>query len=182
MVARWVLSGWFAVSAVGGAQAQELFDFDAIPGLPSQPTVQVDLNAALLGFAAAAARVEDPAAADMIEGLENLRVRVYEGLQDARAVGSFIDDASQRLARDGWQRVVMVQDGDERVRVFARTEGTQVNGMTIFVLDATDAVFVSISGRIDPARLGQVAGALGMGEFLGAFTGGARAGVPGIQQ
>lgn len=172
MLAKIVSTGWLALCASGAAFAQEFFDFGAIPGVPSQPTVQVDLNAALIGFAAAAARVSDPAAADMLEGIEGIRVRVYEELDDAGAVGTFIDDSSARLERDGWQRVVLVQEGDEKVRVYAKLDGDQMSGVTIFVLDSTEAVFVSIAGRIDPTQLGQIAGAMGMGDFLGAFTGG----------
>src|SRR5690606_39094205 len=64
----------------GIAAAQGAFDFRAIPGLPADPNVQVDLGPALLGFVAEAARQSDPGAADMIAGLRSISVRVYEEL------------------------------------------------------------------------------------------------------
>lgn len=165
-----IRKGLFAFAALGAcasAAAQGFFDFGQIPGVSEEPSVQVDLNPALLGFVAAAARQGDPAAADIIGGLDGIRVRVYEELQDAAAVGAFVDETSRVLERDGWQRVVYVQDGGDKVRIYAMMDGQQMSGMTVLVTDPSDAVFINIAGRIDPAQLGRVAAAMGFEDMLG---------------
>lgn len=166
------LTAW-ACSA--GALAQGNFDFGNIPGVPDQPNVQIDLDGPLLDFVVTAAAQGDPEAAKVLEGLEGIRVRVYEELRDTVAVNAFVEDTSRALEGDGWQRVVYVQDGGEKVRVYARMEGQQMSGMTVLVVDATDAVFINIDGRIDPAQLGRIAAAMGMTDVLGPLGAGAGA-------
>jgi hypothetical protein len=171
MRARLALVGWIVLGACGNAAAQGYFDFGSIPGVPDQPTVQVDLNAALIGFAASAARVNDPVAAQMLEEIEGIRVRVYERLDNAGQVTAFIGEASERLEAEGWQRVVFVQEDGEMVRVYARMNGQEMNGMTIMVVDSEEAVFVNVAGRIDPEVLGRIAGNMGFADVLTGFTG-----------
>jgi hypothetical protein len=166
-----------AVVACGffsGAAAQGLFQFDSIPGIGSEPHVQIDLGPTMLGFAAEAARQSDPRAADMIAGLRGISVRVYDSISDASAVQSFVDRTSLSLEQGGWERVVFVQDGMDKVRVHALVENNQMVGMTFMVLDSSDAVFINIDGQIDPVQLGRVAAAMGLGDMLGAFFGAAQ--------
>lgn len=170
---KWIV-GLLACMPCAGAVAQGYFDFDSIPGLPDEPTVQVDLNAALLAFAAGAARVNDPATADMLEGIEGIRVRVYETLENVAEVDSFVDNAARELERGGWQRVVYAQEDGEKVRVYVRMDGERIDGMTLMVLDRNEAVFVNVAGRIEPEQLGRLAGAMGFGAILGEFTGAER--------
>lgn len=155
----------------GVVAAQGAFNFGAIPGLPAEPNVQVDLGPALLGFAAEAARQSDPGAGDLIAGLRAISVRVYEEVADLPAVEAFVDDTSSTLEQSGWDRVVFVQDGTDKVRIYARVEGNEMAGMTVMVLDSSDAVFINIDGRINPTQLGRIAGAMGFGDVLGGFLG-----------
>ncbi|HEX6998045.1 MAG TPA: DUF4252 domain-containing protein [Gammaproteobacteria bacterium] len=167
------LAGWLLCAPWAGALAQGFFDFDSVPGLPDAPTVQIDLNGALLAFVSGATRAAgDAETADMLRGLEGVRLRVYESLEDADAVNAFVDDASGRLEREGWQRVVYVQEGGEKVRVYARMEGEQVNGLTLMVVDAAEAVFMNVAGPLDPEQLGRLAGAVGVGDVIGELAGG----------
>ena len=110
----------------------------------------------------------------MLQGLEGVRLRVYESVDDADAVNAFVDDAAGRLEREGWQRVVYVQEGGEKVRVYARTEGQQVNGLTLMVFDGMEAVFMNVAGRLDPEQLGRIAGAMGVGDVIGSLAGAER--------
>lgn len=169
-----VVASGFLSSALA-QQQQSPFRFDSIPGVSAEPHVQIDLGPALLGFAAEAARQSDPSAADMIAGLRGISVRVYDELSDTAAVQSFVDRTSQSLEQSGWERVVFVQDGDEKVRVHALVDDQQVSGMTVMVLSSSEAVFINIDGQIDPAQLGRVAAGMGFGDVLGAIMGAAQA-------
>lgn len=173
MISRILAASLAAFSGAVGAQGY--FDFSQVPGLGEDPHVQIDLNPAMLGFVTAAAQATDPNAAEAIAGIEHVRVRVYEQVEDPAAVLAFIDDSSGRLERDGWQRAVYVQGDQEKVRVYLKFENNRAVGMTVMVVDGGggEAVFINIAGEIDPAKLGQVANAMGMGGMVDGIIGGA---------
>jgi hypothetical protein len=154
--------------AWSAASAQGYFDFGQVPGLASEPKVQIDLNAAMLTFAREAARVAEPEAAAALEGVEGVRVRVYDIVDDARPVLDFIDDVSERLEDQGWQRMVYIQDEDARVRVYVTFNETRISGMTVMVAEEAgdEAVFINLLGEIDPAKIGQAAAALGVTDMI----------------
>ena len=143
MISKSTLAVLTMLGACGVARAQGYFDFDSIPDLPDQPSVQVDINSALLGLAAAAAGGSDPEMAALLAGIEGVRVRVYARLEDAAEVASFMDDASGRLERDGWHRVVYAQDGED------------------------EAAFVNVAGRISAEQLGRIAETIGADDVIG---------------
>jgi hypothetical protein len=147
--------------------AQGYFDFGQVPGIKENPTVQIDLNPAMLGFVNAAANAADPEAAKLLAGIENVRVRVYEDVDDQKAFMRFIDDTSGELERDGWQRVVYVEEDDSKVRIYMKVEDTIASGITVMVADSKDeAVLINIAGRIDPTQLGNLMNSMGQGGVL----------------
>lgn len=179
MIRSTVRFAWALLLAGAGAlgstaHAQEPFDFSRIPGVEAGPKVDINLTPILLGFVAEAARNADPDTASILGGLQRIRVNVYEGIgDDVAALLEFVDSASAALERDGWERVVYVQDGEDRVRVYMKSPEEEapasptVTGLTVMVADSGgDAVFVSIGGNIDPTQLGRIVGAVGMGGML----------------
>lgn len=161
------LAGAAVLAALSGAtHAQGYFDFTQVPGLGDQPTVQIDLTPAMIQFLVGAANETDPNAAAVLEGIENMRVLVYDELEDADAVLEFVDDSSQQLEGDGWQRAVYVQEDDAKVRIYMKFENDMPVGMTVMVVDETEAVFINVAGVIDPAELGALANAVGVGGVL----------------
>lgn len=160
MKSRSMLAVLAMLGACGVARAQGYFDFDSVVNMPEQPSVQVDLNAAMLGIAAAAAGNSDPTVAAVLAAIEGIRVRAYPKLEDARALASFIEAASGRLESDGWERVVYAQDGAENVRVYARMEGDAMNGLTVMALSEDKAALVNIAGLISAEQFGRMAAAM----------------------
>lgn len=152
--------------------AQSTIDFNDIPGIDAAPKVQIDLNQAMLGFIIAAAEGADPTAAEALRGIRNVRLRVYEDVADPEEFLGFIDDTSGSLERDGWQRVVYVEDGSSKVRVYMQfQEDASASGITVMVGDGADAaVLVNIDGLIDPQKLGQVMRQVGAGEFMNSIA------------
>jgi hypothetical protein len=153
--------------AAATASAQGDFLFDEIPGLDMEPSVQIDLNPELMNFFTEAAKGAEGEAAAALEGITNVRVRVYEGISsDIGDLMRFVDDTTTRLERDGWHAVVRVNEGGERVRVYMKpgTDG-MISGLTVMVTDSgsgDEAVFINVAGSIEPARLGRIAAAVGM--------------------
>ena len=165
--------------AAATATAQGDFPFAEIPGLDEEPTIQIDLNPALMNFVTEAAKGAEGEAAAALEGITNVRVRVYEGISDDIGdVIKFVDDTTTRLERDGWDAVVRVNEDGERVRMYMKlgTNGT-VSGLTVMVIDSgggDEAVFINVAGAIEPARLGRIAAAIGMDgmfDFIPAIAG-----------
>jgi hypothetical protein len=160
-------------SSVACAQPQGgYFDFTQVPGLGDKPQVQIDLNSQMLGFLGVATGSTDPDVADAFAGIENIRVLVYETLEDPAAVAAFVEDSSGRLEGAGWQRIVYVEDDGEKVRIYAKLEETRMVGMTVMIVGDGDgeaegegsgeAVFINIAGDIDPAKLGRIANEMGV--------------------
>jgi hypothetical protein len=159
------------------------FVFDEIPGL-GEPNVQIDLDPAMLGLVTEATKPSNPQAADAIASIKGVRVLVYEDIEDhLEAVRTYVDETSRKLERDGWRRTVYIRDGDENVRVYVKlgdpataakpqAAGT-VAGMTVMVIDGdSEAVFINVTGPIDPAELGGIASGFGLGGALDSVGGG----------
>jgi hypothetical protein len=168
---KWIVGGLLAFSS--GAYAQGYFPFDEIPGLDSEPTVQIDLDPELMNMFGAAAKGAQGEVASALAGITNVRVRVYEGIADGAQEGllKFVEDTSRTLERGGWKSVVRVNSEDgERVRIFVKLAAGGANagtfeGLTLMVVDtggADEAVFINVAGLIQPEQLGRIAGMVGV--------------------
>jgi len=155
MLFKKIVVAGLALTAGAAAFAQDYFDFGRIPGVPENAAIQVDLNPAILSLASAGARTANPAAADMLAGIQGVRVRVYTSLEDVDDVTSFLDRASQQLERADWQQVVRVDD-DGHVRVYMKGDDQAVTGLTGMVVHEGKAVFVNIAGTIRPEQVAQL--------------------------
>jgi hypothetical protein len=184
-----LIFGAALLAATATANAQGYFEFGDIPGFKGEPTVQIDLGPAMLAFINGAAKgatiaTDDgnvAAAAAALEGVTNVRVRVYEDITvDPVALQKFVDDSSTALDRAGWERVVRVNEDGEQVHIFMKPNTAagavagSIAGITVMVTDQSgdEAVFINVAGTILPQQLGQIAGAVGMN---GVFNG-----IPGL--
>jgi len=132
----------------------------------------------MLGFFGALTGTTDPELANALAGIQNVRVLVYEMLEDPAAVLAFVEDSSGKLEASGWRRILYVEDEGEKVRIYAKLEGQRMVGMTLMVVgdgdgdgDASssapgEAVFINIAGDIDPAKLGRIASEVGVDGVL----------------
>jgi hypothetical protein len=178
MTIRISLAATALLALCGAARAQNgYFDFGQIPGIDTEPTVQIDLPPSMLGWVSEAAKSSDPEAAKAIESLKGVRVRVYENIGDsAKAVGQFVEDTSRKLESDGWQRTVYIHDGDDKVRIYVKpgapnASQPEIAGCTVMVVDHSDAVFNNVAGPMDPATFGRLMGG-GWGGMLGGILNG----------
>lgn len=176
VASTWLVGGLLALGS--GAHAQGgYFSFDRIPGIDSEPSVEIDLGPEMMRFFGEATKgAQVPSG---LEGITNVRVRVYEGVtQGGEAeVLKFIDDTSRTLERDGWRSVVRVNEDGERVRIFMKIAASGANegsieGLTVMVVDGgNEAVFINVAGAIKPEQLGQVASRFGMEDVFGMVPG-----------
>jgi hypothetical protein len=131
-------------------------DFGELGAIFGEPTVQIAIGESLLSLVGALSAEEDPEAAELFRRLNGVRVNVFE--TDAMAAGAvdFVKDISGQLAGRGWESVVTVNSAEEQVRIFMKLNGDMVDGITVMVLEDTEAVFVNVIGNINPAELERV--------------------------
>ena len=119
-----------------------MFSFDDIPGLEAEPTVEIDLGPDDDAASSAKRRKARRQARRALEGVTNVRVRVYEDIaEDMQSVLKFVDATATKLEGDGWRAVVRVREGGEQVRVYMKpgADGT-LAGVTVMVTEAAAAM------------------------------------------
>ncbi|MEM9531291.1 MAG: DUF4252 domain-containing protein [Pseudomonadota bacterium] len=139
-------------------------DFGDLSGITdAEPTVEISLGPALLGFVSKSLGGEDPELSSTLGKLRSIQVSVFEipeshldkALERTQSIAS-------RLKQDNWESAIRVR-GETSVDMFMKMEGDTVQGMVVMVVDTSgDSVFLNIVGEIDPEQLGDVAGKFGV--------------------
>jgi len=133
------------------------------PAVSGGEFVEVNLGKALIRFAATVAAKEEPELAELLAGIEAVRVNVVTLDESNRdAIQERAGEIARTLAERGWERAVRVQDAGENVHIYARTaEDGAIQGLTIVVAEEKgEAVFVNIVGHILPDQVATVAESL----------------------
>ena len=131
-------------------------DFGELGDIFGEPTVQIAVGSSLLGLVGALSAQEDPETADLFKRLNGVRVSVFENTEVTDEGIAFVKDASSKLSSMGWESVVTVNSADEQVRIFMKINEDMVEGITVMVVEATEAVFVNVIGNLNPAELEKV--------------------------
>ena len=131
-------------------------DFGELGDIFGEPTVQIAVGSSLLSLVGALSAQEDPEAADQFKRLNGVRVNVFENTEITQEGIEFVKDASSKLSSMGWESVVTVNSADEQVRIFMKINEDMVEGITVMVVEATEAVFVNVIGNLTPAELEKV--------------------------
>ena len=123
----------------------------------------------------------EPDVADLIRGLQLIRVNVI-GLDDSNRseMEKRVKKIRSELDDRGWERIVTAQKKDEDIGVYLKTRGADaVEGVVITVIEGNrEAVLINIVGDIKPDKIaeigermggrwqgGAVVGALAVGQF-----------------
>jgi hypothetical protein len=121
--------------------------------------VEVHLQSNLIGMVARLVKQEEPEVADLLRGLQLVRVTVI-GLDDKNReeITARVGKIRGELEAQGWQRVVTVQEKDEDIGVYVKTRGEEaVEGVVVTVIEGQgEAVFVNIVGDLKPEKLALV--------------------------
>jgi len=139
-----------------GNQHPGYVDFDSMPGLGNaDATVDVTLSGWLMGLARVAAKQDE--GLEVLKGIDSIRVRVFD-LDDNADL--FMDDARQimgDLEDRGWEQFAKVNKRHELVFIMVKGDASKLDGITIVAVESGDeAVFVNISGTIDPADIARI--------------------------
>ena len=162
---KWILTAILAglVSLSAAAQIDDLeslpgyVDFGSLDAIYGEPRVMVNIGGPLMKLlSAAAAASEDKEAAAMMQGLEGVRINIYDTAGNTEPALAQMNQAKAALQAEQWQPIIQVKEQGEDVQMFTRLDGEVMQGMAIMVVNAEEAVFLNILGTIDPNQVGKV--------------------------
>lgn len=154
------------VTMAAPAGPLKLPDFDALAAKASE-SVNVSLDPALLGLAAAFLDPNDPddaGAKQLIAGLRGIYVRSYTFEQDIAYPAAAVDMLRRQLEAPGWQRLVGVRKDKEHttVDIYMSVEQGKANGLVIIAAEPREFTVVNIVGSIDMEKLRRLEGKFGI--------------------
>ncbi|HWZ63119.1 MAG TPA: DUF4252 domain-containing protein [Steroidobacteraceae bacterium] len=140
--------------------------FDSLAAKASE-TVNVSLDASLLGLAAGFLDPSDPQDAgvkELIAGLKGIYVRSYTFDRDMSYPEADIEALRRQLAAPGWQSLIKVRKEKERtnVDIYISTDAGKANGLAIIVTEPREFTVVNIVGSIDLQKLRRLEGKFGV--------------------
>jgi hypothetical protein len=82
------------------------------------------------------AEEEDPEIANILSGLESVKVRVYNLNGKHEKANSTIDRVSNQLKSDNWETLVTVNNNEDnqKVRVFSKSTEKVIDGVVVMVV------------------------------------------------
>jgi hypothetical protein len=121
--------------------------------------VEVNLTSSLIGLATKFVEKDQPEVAQILRGLQLVRVNVV-GLNDENRsdMEARVQNVRKELESKGWERIVTAQEKGQDVGVYLKTQNKDtVQGVVVLVLDGRNqAVFVNVVGDIKPDQLAMV--------------------------
>ena len=122
--------------------------------------LRISLGGGLLRALAGAG--DDPELGSLASGLESIRAVILDLADAERAARArkAARDLEAELRGQGWEELAFVQEEGATVRVLIRSEGEQVRGLVVLMIDTSDdepaLVFANVTGKIDLAKLQQM--------------------------
>jgi hypothetical protein len=118
--------------------------------------VEVNVTSSLISMAARFLEKQEPDVAQVLNGVQLVHVNVI-GLNDTNRgeLEKRTEKIRKELDSKGWERIVTVQQQDQKVSVYLKTLNKDtVQGLVVMVMDGKDnAVFVNVVGDIKPEKL-----------------------------
>jgi hypothetical protein len=134
-------------------------DFGKFTAPKSGEFVEVNIGKTLISMVARIVQTSETEAAEVLRGLERVRVNVI-GLDDENRA-----DMEERVAAirtkldsEGWDPIVTVKEKLQDVAIYLKTRGEEaVEGIVVTVLDGKkQAVLINVVGNIKPEKLSMI--------------------------
>lgn len=161
-----LLCAALALPAIAETAPAGAIDFGKLtPAADGGQFVEVNIKGNLLNMAARLAAKEEPEIAELLKGIQSVRVNVV-GLDDGNRAETQARIKAVRGELDvkGWERVVAVSEKDQDVGIYLKTRGQDaVEGLVVTVIEnGKQAVLVNIVGDIRPEKLADLGEKLGI--------------------
>ncbi len=125
----------------------------------SEPTVEINLGAMMLGLLSSATENEEQGIAQILSKLDSIKVTVYE-LQEAnnfQALKSKITALAELKKSNGYEVLAKVKEDDSLVYVLAKMDKENFKSLSVYALDDDDElVLINIDGTILMSQLGSL--------------------------
>lgn len=126
--------------------------------------VEVNIGQTLISLAAKLVEKQQPEAAKLLRSVHGVRVNVV-GLTDKNRKDTElrVQGIRNQLNKDGWLRIVTVQEKAQDVGVFIKARGDEaLEGVVVTAIDGKkkEAVFINVVGDIKPEQIAEVGEAL----------------------
>ena len=118
--------------------------------------VEIQLKGPLLSLAARVAGKEDPEVGRLFESLKSVHVNVVGLGEDNRSqVSERLTEIRGQLTKEGWERIVNVQEKGSQVSVHVKMRGSEsVEGIVVMIEErGKQAVFINVVGDVKPEQL-----------------------------
>ena len=149
-----------AVTLTFAAQAQTdsagFVDFGQLTPPKAGEFVEINIGKTLINLAARIVQTTETDAAELLRGLQRVRVNVVGLDDDNRSeMEGRVGEIRAKLNREGWEPIVTVKDKTDDVAVYLKTRGEEaVEGIVVTVLEGKrQAVLINIVGNIDPEKI-----------------------------
>lgn len=122
--------------------------------------VEVNIKNNLISMVAKLAEKQEPQIAEIIRGLQGIRVNVIAIKDENRKeILDRMEHIREQLDKSGWEQLVTVQNGKDNIRVSMKLKGDEVvEGIVVTVIGGDkEAVFVNVVGNIKPDRIAMIA-------------------------
>ncbi|MGD8385425.1 MAG: DUF4252 domain-containing protein [Lysobacterales bacterium] len=131
-------------------------DFGDLSAAYGEPKISINIGGTLLQFVGTMSEDSNPETAKMLSKLKGVRVFGYDTGDDTTAAKKKFATVKANLKSRGWEPVVQVNQDDEQVFIYMKTEGKTMDGMTVMTVDDEEVMFINIIGQLDPKELGKV--------------------------
>jgi hypothetical protein len=135
-------------------------DLDSLGVFDTDRTMALSIGPTLIRVAIWALDDDEPETAELLKGIDGVRIRIYEIDGDSSRVAERVQRMSMRLREDNWQPVMLVQDDGEQTHMLTRSEGDRILGITLITSDDEEAVVINLMGHLDPNHFGEAMAAL----------------------
>lgn len=140
------------------AWSNDLDELEQILGVEAD--VKITLGPGMLGLANMFTQ-DEPEAQAILAGLNDLSVTVYRLTEEVNDLdlGDWMQETVRNLSQNGIEEIVKVAEGNERVSILAKVNGTLLSDLSIMVYQPGDEfVFIRMDGDIDVANLKSLTG------------------------
>jgi len=136
-----------------------LVDFGKFVGPKHGEFIEVNIGKPLISIVTRIVQKSESEAAEVLKGLERVRVNVI-GLDDENRADmqERVTAIRSKLDEEGWEPIVTVKDKADDVSVYLKMRGEEaVEGIVVTILEGTrQAVLINIVGNIQPEKIAMI--------------------------
>jgi hypothetical protein len=157
--ARWLTAltlaaGLVSVPAVAADKGRGYVDPNTFIRIAGDDAIQIQVSVskAMLNLV-----TRNPELKAIAGGLESIEAVVLDLSRRgvAESARKAMLDTESRLRGKGWERIVLVRDGEGEVRILVLPDDDSIQGLVVMIMDSDDGtmVFANIAGEIDLAAI-----------------------------